>query len=604
MTTELRQTDVDLSGLLEILGNNLYSTPQVAIRELVQNAHDACVRRQIETAWEAGSAKIRVRCDVNMGEILITDNGAGLTRNEITQYLATIGAGYTRTLRGVNESSELIGQFGLGFLSAYVVADRVELVSTSYQDPDTAWRFTSKGGQRYALDRVAPVAIGTQIRLTLNNDYRELASGDLLKSILQRYCCLLPMDLYFGAETEPLNVRPPWGKRTQGQSPLQLAKRRREFAETFETAFEPLATIPIAIDDDGELGSVQGLLWIKGGSYYATSDDRSVTLFVRNMHITDELRDLLPTWAGFVGCVVSTSALAPTASREDVQRDSRFERIAQGIRTALINGLRTIEKDEPSQWRRILTRHNESLRGAALGEPALFEVLADTLKLPTSEGELSLPTILRQTGGGNLRITLEAAGGYEELVCRTQRIPVIYGYRYAVLPFCREYELSHPVSVSLLGTSEGSASLFKKAHCDAATVALYRQYFASDTQDLVLSEFQPSYLPLVIVRNEDVALKRRIESDESDKRIGTAALALARQFTATIEREHETTAYINLLSPITQRFPELTPSRRHAVAELLTAFSGLLADADQRNESAGELLQAFSTQLLTLCEVA
>src|SRR5262245_50045296 len=115
VATEVHATSVDLSGLLSVLGANLYSSPEVAIRELVQNAHDACTRRSIETN-EPFSPVIEVGAAPNARKVWIEDNGAGLTREEMKRYLATIGAGYTRVLREASGESGLIGAFGLGFL--------------------------------------------------------------------------------------------------------------------------------------------------------------------------------------------------------------------------------------------------------------------------------------------------------------------------------------------------------------------------------------------------------------------------------------------------------------------------------------------------------
>src|SRR5262245_39378950 len=139
--TEILRTQVDLTGLLRVLGQNLYSTPHVAVRELLQNAHDSCVRRQIEQA-EPFDAKIVVSPDPHRRTLTIVDTGAGLTHDEVVKYLATVGAGYTGKLRAEGlGGNTLIGAFGLGFLSAFVVSERVDLYTTSYQEPTLGWHF-------------------------------------------------------------------------------------------------------------------------------------------------------------------------------------------------------------------------------------------------------------------------------------------------------------------------------------------------------------------------------------------------------------------------------------------------------------------------------
>jgi molecular chaperone HtpG len=191
--TTLHKTRVDLEGLMKVLGDHLYSTPMVAVRELVQNAHDSCERRRIE-AGEDFEPRIVVRADPTEKTLTIEDTGAGLTDDEIQQYLATVGAGYTRTLRQrehTDAGSSLIGYFGLGFLSAFVVSERTEVWTCSYQQPDQAWRFTSRDGQTYSLDAAPSREIGTRVTLHLREQHQGLGNPLAVRRLLLRYACLL-----------------------------------------------------------------------------------------------------------------------------------------------------------------------------------------------------------------------------------------------------------------------------------------------------------------------------------------------------------------------------------------------------------------------------
>jgi molecular chaperone HtpG len=131
---EILPVEIHLPGLLKLLGNHLYSDPKVAVREMVQNAHDSCTRRRQEdraTAEYAPAIRLIVNRDTH--QLLIEDNGSGLTHDEIGTFLATIGRGYTQELRerlteaGRDEALDLIGMFGLGLLSAFMIASRIEL---------------------------------------------------------------------------------------------------------------------------------------------------------------------------------------------------------------------------------------------------------------------------------------------------------------------------------------------------------------------------------------------------------------------------------------------------------------------------------------------
>src|SRR5262249_28349117 len=144
MVSELRQVGVELSSLVKLLGDNLYSSPDVFLRELVQNAHDAITRRRIEARFTGrGEIVVSIERKDRMPVIVIEDNGSGLTVEEIHRDLATIGRGTTRELRKTEDAGGgtpvhpyLIGAFGLGFMSAYVVSDTVSFTTTSYQTPN------------------------------------------------------------------------------------------------------------------------------------------------------------------------------------------------------------------------------------------------------------------------------------------------------------------------------------------------------------------------------------------------------------------------------------------------------------------------------------
>jgi len=207
---EIRRAGVDLNGLMTVLGKHLYSTPVVALRELVQNAHDSIIRRRIEQPGVEVPSRIAVQVDAAAGVLRIIDTGAGLTRQEIHDYLATVGVGYTRGLRQGGEDDEgLIGMFGLGFLSAFVLARRVSVRTTSYQTPELGHLYVSSNAEQYTVSEVPARAVGTEVELELHPDFLPLANEARLHEVLGRYCALLSEPIFIGAAGEALNPEPP-----------------------------------------------------------------------------------------------------------------------------------------------------------------------------------------------------------------------------------------------------------------------------------------------------------------------------------------------------------------------------------------------------------
>lgn len=572
-TVEVHTTRVDLSGLMTVLGEHLYSTPIVAIRELVQNAHDSCVRRRIE-GGEGFDARIIVRGDAAEGTLTVEDTGAGLTHDEIVQYLATVGAGYTRKLRESTGSDELIGLFGLGFLSAFVVSDRTSVITTSYKEPDKGWHYQSKSGERYTLEPAPARTVGTVVQLHLKEKFAKLADMTVLRSILGRYCALLHVPVFAGDDELAVNAEPaPWRDKGE-QHPVRARRARLEFAARFEKRFSPICTFDVVHSDGSD---TRGLLWVQDGATFGTSDNRNLSVFVRGMLLDDDARELLPAWAGFMGGVIESDRLTPTASREDLQRDDPFRATARAISDSLIHGLEHVARKEPEAWRRVLLRHNEALLGAALCDDRLFELLADDLTVPTSEGDLPVRTILKRSDK-RAYVSLSTRGGFEEMLFRALKVPIAVGTRYAVLPFLERYVERRGGTVVQLGTHAGNQQVFRDAPVDAETRAFLEKMLARDGQRLVTARFAPSELPLVLVPDREVELKKRLESDEADKRIATAALGLARLFTKKLDDTVKADLYVNMDAPAVRA---LLDARGSASAEtgarLLRALAALMS---------------------------
>ncbi|CAA9521900.1 MAG: Hsp90xo protein [uncultured Solirubrobacteraceae bacterium] len=593
MAADMHATQVDLGGLMQVLGSHLYSTPQVAIRELVQNAHDSIVRRRIEDdAFAARGGRIDLSSDPAAGVLTIRDDGAGMTRDEVGMFLATVGVGYTRELRSSqpDRADELIGLFGLGFLSAFIVSDKTVVRTTSFSDPSSTVEYRSTTGERYALTDVDPLPVGTEVELHVSPQHRALVDRDALAGIAARYCRLLEIPVHVNGDPTPVNHdTPPWRPHPDHpdgvpEHPVQARKRRLAFADRMDPSFGPLCTMDVEPDDESD---AQGLLWIQDAATYGSLDNRRLAIFVRGMLLEDDARDLLPRWAGFVSGAIESRALTPTASREDLQRDEGYQQVERALHEQLISGLAAVARDQPEAWSRVLTRHNEALLGAALVDDRLDALLSEDLQIPTSEGDMTVRELVRR-GDGRAHAGL-GDGGFEEMRFRALKIPIATGKRYAVVPFVRRWCGDRGIELVELGTKAGDSALFTRATLDDADRAWLAEQLTEDGQELIAASFEPADMPFVIVPDREVELKHRIENDEANARIASAALRLARSYTATVDGEVRSRLYLNVRSPA---IGALLDARRHGrdaseATELLKAVLALMAAGDR--ESTGHV---------------
>jgi len=583
---KLTTTKVDLSGLLTVLSKNLYSTPSIAIRELVQNAHDACVRDQVELNGQK-QYRIDIECHPQKGELVITDNGSGLTYEEIEKYLATIGSGYTRQLRGQVDNEEMIGYYGLGFLSAYVVADKVEVITASSKTPDNVWLFSSNGGHRFSIDQSSAQLQGTRVKLILKEDYRHLADEEVIRKLLLKYCSLLPIEIFINKAEHALNREVPWRK---SLSALQEKKQSLAFADLFENQFSPMCVITIPENEY----KVEGIFWVQDGGSYASSDNRNVNVFVRNMFISDEVTDLLPRWAGFIGCVVNTPLLTPTASREDIQKDEVYSDIQNFLANTLVDGLKSIAKHETENWQRVLTRHSEALLGAAMSSDELFFETADQLPVPTSLGKMTIPAIAKLSDN---RICIHTEGenfSYQTMLFKAQMLPVVSGHLFAASSYCLKYEkLIGGIKTLIIGNKSDNEKFFAPVDIALNEKEVLSGLFQKKQEELVFTSFAPDFIPLVLVDNHEAKIKKSIEADEANKRIGNAILSLARKTTETIDGSVERYVYINMQNSLIQSIGNLETEKAKTLANMLRSYVVTLGRQNVETDFTSEIKNFF-----------
>jgi molecular chaperone HtpG len=441
--------EIHLPGLLKLLGESLYSTPRVALRELVQNAHDSCIRRREEdpAAARGYAPAIHIWAEREARQLVIEDNGSGLTRDEITVFLATVGRGYTSELRnrlsagGRDEALELIGFFGLGLLSAFMIAQQLQITTCSYQTPGEAWRWISEGGQSYALGRAARESVGTTVQLDLRDDALFLLDVNALTETLRAYAELLPVPIAIGRGGAAINAHPaPWMEEVEGEpGHARVVRYTAWVRERLEA--NALAVLPLndARMPDGTSIPLRGVLYVPERSIVSIREYGDVAVYVRRMLITERERDLLPDWARFVTGVIECPLLNPAASREMLRHDEIFDAVSEGIATQLLAFFEQLAAEIPLDWAAIVYAHNDLIKGWAVRSLELFTRVADLVTFKTSRGELTIPEYLRENPGRIFYYDEEDGLAQALALFEARRLAVIDARWFADVAFLKRY---------------------------------------------------------------------------------------------------------------------------------------------------------------------
>jgi len=391
----------EVGRLLDLVVHSLYSEREIFLRELVANAADATDRRRFEALTNPAmgspdAAGVRIVPDKPARTLTIEDHGIGMTREELAQNLGTIARSGTRaftaSLEGASSEDRpsLIGQFGVGFYAAFMVADRVEVTSRKAGGADEAWIWASDGRGEYTLEPASRDTPGTTIVLHMKPDADEYLEPYRLETAIRKWAdhIALPITLVRDGKDTPANDGTAlWRKPKSEVTEQDSIELYRHLGHYFDT---PWATLQWRAEGQLEF---YALLFIPGARpFEAVEGDRlsHVRLHVRRMFITDDAK-LLPDWLRFVQGVVDTEDLPLNVSREMLQATPVLARIRRAVTNRVLTELKTRAKDAESYggfWENFGQTIKEGFWDDTEHRPALAELAR--FKSSSAEGWTSL----------------------------------------------------------------------------------------------------------------------------------------------------------------------------------------------------------------------
>ncbi|MFC8190132.1 HSP90 family protein [Cellulomonas sp. NPDC057328] len=390
---------VDLRGVVDLLARHLYSGPRVYVRELLQNAVDAVTARRAHEPEAPGSVRFRA---LDGGGLEIVDTGVGLTPDEARELLATVGRSSKRDLELGVGRAEFLGQFGIGLLSAFMVADRIELESRSavHRDaPGVRWVGHADGTYDLTvLPRTADEPVGSTVRLAPRQDMDHWLEPATVATLAQEFGALLPLDVAVevpvGADgrawrrvTEPA---PPW--RASYPDDAARAQALARYCER-TLGFTPLTHLDLEVP----LVGLTGVAFVLPAAV-PPGGGGTHRVHLKRMLLGDRVTGLLPDWAFWVRCVVDADGLRPTASREQLYDDEALlvarDSLAAQVRDWTLATLRS----GSALARELVATHHLAIRSLALVDDEMLDLATQVLPFETTDGPLTLTEVAAQAG--------------------------------------------------------------------------------------------------------------------------------------------------------------------------------------------------------------
>jgi len=364
-TTENRSFEADVSRLLHMMVHSVYSDPDVFLRELISNAADACEKLRYEAiatpALIEGESKlaITIAADPEEGTLSISDNGIGMSRDEMIEALGTIARSGTRAfmeqVEAANgkEGAQLIGQFGVGFYSSFMVAGEVNVVSRR-AGSDEAWRWTSDGKGEFSVSPAAlddAPARGTRVTLKLLEDAKTYAERWTLERIVKAQSGHVPVPITLVEKpgAEPTSLADGAALWTKPKSEITTAEYTDFYRSLAAQYDEPAATVHLRAEGRHEYTALAFIPGSKPFDLFDAERKGRMKLYVKRIFITDEA-ELLPRYLRFVRGLVDTPDLPLNVSREMIQDSPLLAAIKKGVTSRILSDLGKLAESEPDTF--------------------------------------------------------------------------------------------------------------------------------------------------------------------------------------------------------------------------------------------------------------
>ncbi len=382
----------EVQQLLHILAHSLYTEREIFLRELISNASDALNRVQFEMLTNRdvlepeAELAIHIEADEDAKTITVSDTGIGMTRDELIEDLGTIAhSGAMAFLQQVkNEklsAEDIIGHFGVGFYSTFMVAEEVTVISRSYRPDAEAWSWTSRGANTYTLAPADKSKRGATVKIKLKEDATEFAKAWRLEQIVKKYSDYVSFPIYVGDKIANRQTA------LWRQSPQEVETEQYfEFYKQLTLDFEkPLLHIHLVADAPVNLRSILYVPARREQGVLRLRTDHGLKLYSRKVLIQEYNKDLLPNHFRFVEGVVDSEDLPLNISRETVQSNPMMRQIRRALTNRLVKELSTMVEDRPDDYKTFWHEFGAFIKEGIATDPSSHESLRELLRFHSSK---------------------------------------------------------------------------------------------------------------------------------------------------------------------------------------------------------------------------
>ena len=388
---EVHEYQAEMQKILDILAHSLYTEREIFLRELISNASDALSKMQFtalttEDILEKDcELEIKISFDDEEKTVIVTDTGIGMTRQEIIDNIGKIASsGTLQFLKALKEDQDkannLIGQFGVGFYSVFMVAKKVVLKTRSFLEDEQGWQWSSQGSGQYELRPLETSNRGTTIKVFLKDDAHEFCSDFRLETIIKKYSDYIPFPVILKDKTVN-RVKALW---TQAKSEIEQSDYDEFYKQLSHDYRAPFFSQHLSIDAPIQYFALLFIPEEVGNEVLYARESTGINLYAQRVFIQSENKNLLPPFLRFVRGVVDSEDLPLNVSRESIQHNALLEKIKKSLVSRLLKELQNLAESNVEKYNQFWKRFGIFLKEGVSGEYSNREKLVELLRFNSS----------------------------------------------------------------------------------------------------------------------------------------------------------------------------------------------------------------------------
>ena len=376
---------INTENIFPIIKKAVYSDHEIFLRELVSNSVDALSKRRMASmagdCENADNPKVNITINKENNSITISDNGIGMTDDEIKKYINQVAFSSAEEFleKYKKNNDEFIGHFGLGFYSSFMVAEKVDIITKSAVENSKAYKWSCDGSPNYILEESERKDIGTDVILQLLDEEKEFAEPERIKSLIKKYCDFMPIDVLL--EGEVINKKnPPWRKQ-----PKEL--KDEDYIELYKYLYpfqgDPLLWIHLNTDYPY---NIQGILYFPKLSGRADWDKGEIKLFCNQVFVSDSIKEIVPKYLLPLKGVIDSTDIPLNVSRSALQTDRKVRSISSFISKKIASKLKDLLKNEPEFYCEIWDSISAFIKIGVIEDEKFADLSLDNIIFETNLG--------------------------------------------------------------------------------------------------------------------------------------------------------------------------------------------------------------------------